>query len=128
MTLTPCKVCEAPCRDGHELHTHEASCVAIVAGAATVLTPLDAEALQNYCFRIHCEDQAATNLRQNVEQDTHLPDRPPHPPSNPWARFSRGGGYGQTFPIPEGKTLCASCNGITHMYPDCVACDGKGYV
>lgn len=127
-TSTACSVCGAPCRDGYELTTHEASCLAIMVGLApaepVVLTELDKESLQNYCYRIHCEDQAQTHLHFGYGDSTPPPSDTP--PSTPWDRFRKT--PGQTFPTPEGKVLCAHCNGITHMYPDCGNCGGTGYV
>jgi hypothetical protein len=38
--------------------------------------------------------------------------------------------YGNPRPsaVPEGRFKCHHCNGLTHMYPDCVNCDGRGWV
>jgi hypothetical protein len=30
--------------------------------------------------------------------------------------------------VPEGRSQCACCNGLSYMYPNCSACDGRGWV
>lgn len=116
-----CPVCEAPLRSG-EYNPHIKGCIKLTLASMSSLQPKPSPSeLAIECKRIHDEDQASTHLRLNIP--------PQHEPRQPhgWGWGSRGGG-GQTFPVPEGKKLCAHCNGITHMYPNCGNCDGKGWV
>lgn len=131
----PCNTCAAPCRPGYEHAAHERSCFAIDAGRTPHIIPLPAgESLDSYCHRIAAEDQAKAHLRETTKAHppndniTGIPKDLGQRDQGRWTGWAERQGQGQTFPTPEGKIRCAMCNGITHMYPNCSGCDGKGWV
>lgn len=124
-----CALCHAPLRPS-ELDHHELACMAIaapsLASAPEVEVPED---LAAYCRYMHLKDQEETALRTPL-QDTLLPERPVSPAMKryqDWLRDQREG-YHRTGPTPPGKHVCLLCNGLTHMYPNCTGCDGRGFV
>ena len=128
-TLVHCSVCNAPCHTGHEHITHERACLAILAGQPPDLfssRPLvDPQALRNYCYRIHCEDQSKAHLRENVPPPNDNMNGLKHLADN---QHNHQGWNQQPVPPPPGKTRCAGCNGLVHMHPNCYHCGGVGWI
>lgn len=134
----PCDTCAAPCRPGHEHTSHQRSCRTIAVGRAPRLLALRGVDLVSYCTEVAAADQASAHLRETtkaageanrpqVDGINRLINPPPgQDPYGKWASWRER--QGQTYPTPEGKTTCGMCNGITHMYPNCSGCDGKGYL
>lgn len=145
MTTIPCGVCDAPCHPGREHDVHESACLSIAVG----LSSDPSAELSDYCRRIAYEDRLQAFQRNAMNNmpawspDTvmeggslpipdHLARMQADPEVKPTEREDPYGYYSGRKPtaqaLPPGKVRCHHCNGLQQMYPDCVNCDGKGWV
>lgn len=154
----PCRVCKAPCHSGYELHSHELACLVLAVGdrpgdshvhpgqlayedrlkafqrnamaghpawSPDTVRPGGTEPIPDHLARAQIrqgvvEEHGITGLRKLIEDTAkdHAEDV-----TKSW--------YAQhetRAAVPDGRAQCASCNGLTLMYPQCHACSGKGWV
>jgi hypothetical protein len=140
MTTLPCTVCEAPV-PVWEYTPHLKACVKIKVGLAPKppISQLDATILAAYTHRIHEDDQAQAHLRESTRTNekpneiTGLKElidqsKQPGAAQGGWTSWNDRAGKPRAADVPSGRVQCASCNGLTVMYPNCHACSGKGWV
>ena len=122
----PCLVCAAPVPDW-DYPAHYKACVNIRLG----LSPIESAGADPRVDRFAAwqRNALAGHTAWPPEVPTHVPPPSPEPPQTPAAKVKSW--YAQRehrSPVPEGHVQCASCNGLTQMYPDCHACHGRGWL
>lgn len=126
MTLD-CTVCGAPLHPA-EYGPHLKACVRISVGHGKTPAELayaDREAAfqRNAMANLPAWSPETHGPTAPIPQAVTPPEPPAHRP-DPWGYYAGRTGTA----VPEGKTKCLHCNGLSAMYPDCVNCDGKGWV
>lgn len=142
-----CIVCGTTVRDWeHTAHLKACEQIAMSDGKNVPLElpdddilPADRKARAWTAMRRKAEQQAMENRRLLDQREGYGDQRQGPTDARPaqeppagyqWDEDKLRNWYQHHPPIdaPPGKVKCQTCLGLSHMYPDCVPCDGTGWV
>ncbi len=128
MNNLPCLYCEAPV-PVWDYKDHIKQCCKIKLGLETPVMPADPFLDRQQAYQRNAMQGHPAWSPEGKNESTTVPDATGHSPDVDMVRdLYRHQREGYQAAVPEGRSRCAWCNGLTSMYVECGNCDGKGWV